>query len=74
MYVLDFVLLVLGIVLDTKCGLGVSPIISVTYTPSAKIGNTTFVLYSAFDVLEVILHAIRKQPKKSFCLIRFKLS
>lgn len=70
MYILGFVLLALGIVLNTKCGLGVSPIISVAYTFSlilnTKIGNTTFILYSVFVVLEIILHAIRKQPKKVF--------
>lgn len=70
MYILGFVLLALGITLNTKCGLGVSPIISVAYTFSlilnTKIGNTTLVLYVAFIILEFILHAIRKQPKKVF--------
>lgn len=67
-YILGFALLAMGIVLNTKCGLGVSPIISVAYTFSlilgTKIGNTTLVLYSTFVVLEIILHSIRKAPKK----------
>lgn len=69
-YILGFILLAMGIVLNTKCGLGVSPIISVAYTFSlilgTKIGNTTLVLYSVFVLLEIILHAIRKAPKKVF--------
>ena len=69
-YILGFVLLAMGIVLNTKCGLGVSPIISVAYTFSlilkTKVGNTTLVLYSAFVILEMILHLIRKCPKKIF--------
>lgn len=70
MYILGFALLALGITLNTKCGLGVSPIISVAYTFSlildTKIGNTTFVLYSVFVILQIIIHAIRKEPKKVF--------
>ena len=69
-YILGFILLAMGIVLNTKCGLGVSPIISVAYTFSlilgTKIGNTTLVLYSVFVLFEIILHAIRKCPKKIF--------
>lgn len=69
-YILGFILLAMGIVLNTKCGLGVSPIISVAYTFSlilgTKIGNTTLVLYSVFVLFEMILHAIRKCPKKVF--------
>ena len=56
-YILGFILLAMGIVLNTKCGLGVSPIISVAYTFSlilgTKIGNTTLVLYSVFVLLEM---------------------
>lgn len=69
-YILGFVLLAMGIVLNTKCGLGVSPIISVAYTFSlilgTKIGNTTLVLYSAFVLLELIIHAVRKSPKITY--------
>lgn len=68
MYILGFILLALGITLNTKCGLGVSPIISVAYTFSlilnTKLGNTTFILYFVFVILEFIIHTIRKQPKK----------
>lgn len=70
MYILGFLLLALGITLNTKVGLGVSPIISVAYTFSlilnTKIGNTTLVLYSTFVVIELVLHAIKKSPKKVF--------
>ena len=68
-YILGF-LLAMGIVLNTKCDLGVSPIISVAYTFSlilgTKIGNTTLVFYSVFVLFEIILHAILKYPKKVF--------
>lgn len=70
MYLLGFALLALGITLNTKCGLGVSPIISVAYAFSLmfdiKIGNTTFVLYSLFVALQIIIHAFTKRPKKVF--------
>lgn len=69
-YILGFVLLAMGIVLNTKCGLGVSPIISVAYTFSlilgTKIGNTTLVLYSVFVLMELIIHAVRKSPKITY--------
>ena len=69
-YMLGFVFLAFGITLNTKCGLGVSPIISVAYTFSLildiKVGNTNFVLYCLLILIEIVLHAIRKQPKMVF--------
>lgn len=69
-YMLGFMFLALGITLNTKCGLGVSPIISVAYTFSLifdiKVGNTTFVLYMILVIIEMVLHAIKHQPKKYF--------
>lgn len=57
MYLLGLLSLALGITLNTKCGLGVSPIISVAYSAALilnlKVGDTTMVLYAAFVVVEL---------------------
>lgn len=62
-YVTGLLTLALGIILNTKSGLGVSPIISVSYSISTiwklNFGNMTFVLYAIFVVVEMILHSIR---------------
>ena len=51
-YVAGLLILALGIILNTKSGLGVSPIISVAYSITTiggfNFGNITFLLYSAF--------------------------
>ncbi len=69
-YSLGMLLLALGIILNTKCGLGVSPIISVAYSFSLvsgiKIGNTTLALYSMFVLVELVIHATQKVPKKQY--------
>lgn len=61
-YVAGLLVLALGIILNTKSGLGVSPIISVSYSISTiwnlNFGNMTFVLYTAFVIVEMILHTI----------------
>lgn len=67
-YVLGLLLLALGIILNTKCGLGVSPIISVSYSVSTigsfNFGNTTFLLYVVFVIVEMILHTVRYLHEK----------
>lgn len=64
-YVWGLLILALGIILNTKSGLGVSPIISVSYSISTiwnlNFGNTTFLLYTVFVVIELILHTIRNR-------------
>ena len=56
-------ILALGLTLNTKAGLGVSPIISVAYSVSEithhNFGNVTMVLYILFVFAEMILHWIR---------------
>lgn len=58
-YVLGNVLLVMGLTLNTKTGLGVSPVISVAFSFSEslhiKFGITTFVMYSFFALLQMII-------------------
>lgn len=62
-YLLGFLILAFGISMNTKAGLGVSAIISVSYSISLvtgyNFGNTTLGLYTFFVVLEIILHFIR---------------
>ena len=61
-YAAGLLLLAMGITLNTKAGLGVSPIISVSYSISqildSNFGNITFILYSTFVGIEIILHII----------------
>lgn len=63
-YIAGLLILALGIVLNTKSGLGVSPIISISYSVSViydlNFGNTTFALYAVFVAVEIILHLIRR--------------
>lgn len=58
-YTVGMVLLAMGIVLNTKTGLGVSPVVSLPYCLSLLEGfnfaNATLVLYLALFVLEVVL-------------------
>ena len=64
-YAAGLLILALGIILNTKSGLGVSPIISVAYSIATiggfNFGNITFLLYSAFVVVEIVLHIFRNQ-------------
>lgn len=62
-YVTGLLCLALGIILNTKSGLGVSPIISVSYSIATilkvNFGNMTFILYAIFVLIEIVLHSIR---------------
>ena len=62
-YAGGLLVLALGLTLNTKTGLGVSPIISVAYSTATifdhNFGNTTLALYSIFVVIEMVLHLIR---------------
>ncbi len=64
-YVAGLLILALGIILNTKSGLGVSPIISVAYSIATiggfNFGNITFLLYSVFVVIEIFLHIFRNR-------------
>lgn len=63
-YLLGLAILAAGITLNTKTTLGVSPIVSVAYCVSEisgwNFGNTTFLWYVIFVVIEVALHLIRR--------------
>lgn len=59
-YIIGLLSLALGIILNSKSGLGVSPITSVSYSISVignlNFGNTTFALYIVFVLTEILLH------------------
>lgn len=59
-YVAGLLILAMGIILNTKSGLGVSPIISVSYSiatlTESNFGNMTFLLYAVFVLVELLLH------------------
>lgn len=61
-YIAGLLILAFGIILNTKSGLGVSPIISVAYSISTilnvNFGNMTFVLYTLFVLIEMLLHTL----------------
>ncbi|MCF2554921.1 YczE/YyaS/YitT family protein [Faecalicatena contorta] len=67
-YIIGLLVLALGIILNTKAGLGVSPIISVAYSVSviidANFGNMTLLLYSSFILIEMLLHTRAHYLKK----------
>ncbi|MGO5021981.1 YczE/YyaS/YitT family protein [Lawsonibacter sp. LCP25S3_G6] len=59
-YIVGMLILALGLTLNTKSGLGVSPIISMSYAVSEiwhlNFGDMTFLLYTLFVIGELILH------------------
>ena len=59
-YVFGMLVLAMGLTLNTKAGLGVSPIISVPYSLSQifslDFGNTTLVFYILFVLVQIALH------------------
>ena len=65
-YLLGMVVLSLGITLNTKTGLGVSPIISVAYCVSRLwglgFGDMTFLLYALFILAQLALRPRREYP------------
>ena len=62
-YIAGLLILALGIILNTKAGLGVSPIISVAYSISQindfNFGNTTLGLYTVFVIIEIVIHTVK---------------
>lgn len=62
-YVIGILVLALGLILNSKSGMGVSAIISVAYSVSIvtglNFGNMTFLLYAAFVAAEIAIHVLR---------------
>lgn len=74
-YAVGLLILAMGLTLNTKAGLGVSPIISVSYSVSEifqlNVGNTTLLLYCIFVAVELLLHSTqgRDRPRQEQRLI-----
>lgn len=66
-YLTGLLILALGLTLNTKAGLGVSPIISVSYCLSQifqlNFGNITLALYCIFVAAELVLHALQARRR-----------
>lgn len=75
LYCAGMIALALGITLNTKTGLGVSPIISVAYCISQiwglNFGDMTFLLYALFVVAQFVL---RGKKSKWYDLLQLPLS
>ncbi len=67
-YLAGLLILALGLTLNTKAGLGVSAIISVSYCISLVLqlnfGDVTLGLYVVFVIIEMILHGIALKKTK----------
>lgn len=67
-YVVGMFILALGLTLNTKANLGVSPIISLPYSISQitglNFGDLTFVVYAMFVVVQIIIHIRLKNHKR----------
>lgn len=65
-YILGMIILALGLTLNTKTGLGVSPIVSVAYSISEiwglNFGDATFWLYALFVVVQLFLRPRKEWP------------
>ena len=71
-YCIGLVVLALGLTLNTKAGLGVSPILAVAYSISnifhLNFANMTLVLYVFFIFIELIIHFLQKREKIYFVI------
>lgn len=65
-YLAGLLVLALGITMNTKTGLGVSPIISVAFVAAElggwSIGNATLVEYAAFMLIQLLLKGKKYRP------------
>ncbi|OOM16025.1 DUF6198 family protein [Clostridium saccharobutylicum] len=75
MYCIGLVILALGIILNTKTGLGVSPIISIPYCISKiwklNLGDITMYTYILYVVLQMVL---RRRKFRLFDLLQIPMS
>lgn len=67
-YCLGLLVLAFGISLNTKTNLGVSPLISVSYSAAyilnANFGNMTFLWYGVFVLVQIICHLCTKRYRE----------
>ena len=71
LYLIGIMVLALGITLNTKTNLGVSPIISMPYAVAQifgyETGTAVFVAYLIFIVLQIVLLKIPAVPASAGC-------
>ena len=71
-YLMGLLILAMGLTLNTKAGLGVSPIISLSYAASViwnrNFGDMTFVLYGIFVLIQAAIHLREKEKQDAACL------
>ena len=69
-YIIGCFVLAIGLTLNTKAGLGVSPIISTAYCVSQitgiTFGDTTLGLYCILVLMEIIIHICQKRNKSIY--------
>ena len=69
-YILGCLVLAMGLTLNTKAGLGVSPIISVSYCISyftgISFGDMTLVLYCILVFVQILIHYAQKRNKRIY--------
>ncbi|MBQ7920587.1 MAG: hypothetical protein IJ324_11690 [Lachnospiraceae bacterium] len=67
-YCLGLLILAFGISLNTKTNLGVSPLISVSYSVAhicnANFGNMTFLWYAVFVLVQIVCHICTKRYRE----------
>ena len=72
-YLFGMVLLAIGITLNTRTALGVSPLISIGYAVSQVVGlnfgNMTFVVYAAFVAIQFLLRRRNARWKDALQLL-----
>lgn len=66
-YIASILILVFGLILNTKTGLGCSPILSIAFAVSSifgyDLGDVTFVLYAVFVIIELYLSFRMKKDR-----------
>ena len=74
-YAAGLIILACGITMNTKTGMGVSPIISVPYSISEiwglNFGNMTFIVYTIFVIIQAVL--MRRITLILYCSFRSAL-
>jgi len=78
-YFIGMVLLAFGLVLNTKTGLGASPLVAIAFCLSElttlPFANVTFLMYCLFVLIEIMLHLMRRQrAAAAACLLQLPFS
>ncbi len=76
-YCIGIPTLTLGLILNTKCALGTSPIVSIAYAGAditgKTIGDITLIEYCVFIAIQMLVHLRLKKPKSVFLMDALQL-